>query len=52
MIAAGKSISQIANELNLSIKTISTYKTRITEKTGLASTADITRYSIERGLLS
>jgi len=52
MIAAGKSISQIANELNLSIKTISTYKTRITEKTGLASTSDITRYSIEHGLLS
>jgi DNA-binding NarL/FixJ family response regulator len=52
MIASGKSISQIAAELNLSVKTISTYKARIVEKTGLSSNSDITRYSIEHDLIS
>jgi two-component system invasion response regulator UvrY len=51
MVAAGKSSSLIANELNLSIKTISTYKSRIVEKTGLNTSSEITRYSIEHGLL-
>jgi len=51
MIADGKSMSQIAAELNLSIKTISTYKARIVEKTGLANSSDITRYSLEHNLI-
>lgn len=50
LIAAGKGISQIADELNLSTKTVSTYKSRIAEKTGLMSNSDITRYSIEHNL--
>jgi DNA-binding NarL/FixJ family response regulator len=50
MIAAGKSTTQIATELNLSVKTVSTYRARIVEKTGLATSSDITRYSIEHGL--
>ena len=51
MIASGKGVSEIARELNISVKTVSTYKGRIVEKTGLASNSEITRYSIERYLL-
>ena len=51
MIASGKGVSEIARELSLSVKTVSTYKGRIVEKTGLASNADITRYSLEHELL-
>jgi DNA-binding NarL/FixJ family response regulator len=50
LIAGGKGISQIAEQLNLSIKTVSTYKSRILEKTGLSSNSDITRYAIEHKL--
>lgn len=51
LIASGKGITQIAGELNLSVKTVSTYKSRIVEKTGLVSNSDITRYSIEHSLI-
>ena len=51
MIASGKGVSEIARELSISVKTVSTYKGRIVEKTGLASNSEITRYSIERDLL-
>lgn len=51
MIARGRSITQIAEELNLSVKTVSTYKARITEKTGLLTGSDITRYAILHHLL-
>lgn len=50
-IAMGKTVTDIANELNLSIKTISTYRTRILEKLNLKSTAEITRYAIKNGLV-
>jgi DNA-binding NarL/FixJ family response regulator len=51
LIASGKGVTQIADELNLSVKTVSTYKSRVVEKTGLASSSDITRYSIEHNLI-
>ena len=51
MIARGVSVSQIARELSLSIKTISTHKTRILEKTGLANQAELVRYALEHQLL-
>ena len=51
MIAMGKGLTEISRELNLSVKTISTYKTRILEKTGLASNSDITRYVVDHGLM-
>ncbi len=51
MIALGKSIGEIAEELNLSAKTISTYKSRVLEKTGLGSTAEIARYSVEHSII-
>ncbi|MCX7897920.1 MAG: response regulator transcription factor [Rhodocyclaceae bacterium] len=51
MIAAGKPLTQIAEELNLAVATISTFRTRILEKTGLKSNAEIIRYGIEHGLV-
>ncbi len=51
MIASGKTVSEIAEELALSVKTVSTYRTRILEKTNLKTNAEITRYVIENKLV-
>ena len=51
MIGLGKALTQISQELNLSVKTISTYRTRIIDKTGLTNNAEMTRYLIGRGLI-
>jgi len=51
MIARGASVGQIARELSLSVKTISTHKTRILEKMGLANQAELIRYALEHRLL-
>ena len=51
MIARGVSVSQIARELSLSVKTISTHKTRILEKMRLANQAELIRYALEHHLL-
>ena len=50
-IASGKTVSQIAAELSLSVKTISTYRTRILEKMGMASNAELTHYAIKSQLV-
>jgi DNA-binding NarL/FixJ family response regulator len=49
-LAAGKRSGEIAAELNLSIKTVSTFKRRILDKLHLKSTADLVRYVIENQL--
>lgn len=51
LIAAGRSVSEIAFALNLSVKTVSTYRTRILEKTGFRSNADIIAYAIRNGIV-
>lgn len=51
MIAQGRAPSDIAEAMHLSVKTVGTYRTRIREKTGLASTADIARYCLQHGLV-
>lgn len=51
MIGMGKALTQISQELNLSVKTISTYRARIIEKTGIANNAEMTRYLIGRSLI-
>ncbi len=51
LLAAGKSITEIAEGLSLSVKTVSTYRARILEKLGLSSTAEIIRYALQRGLV-
>jgi DNA-binding NarL/FixJ family response regulator len=49
-LAAGKSPGEIAAELNLSVKTIATYKGRILNKLALHSTADLVHYVIDHRL--
>jgi two-component system invasion response regulator UvrY len=51
MIASGKSVGDIAEELKLSVPTISTYRARIIEKTHLKSNSEITRYAMNQGLV-
>src|SRR4051794_40187984 len=51
LIAQGHSNKEIAARLNLSVKTIETYKTRSMEKTGLRSRIDIVRYASRHGWL-
>jgi len=51
MIASGKTVSQIAVELSLSVKTVSTYRTRILEKTCMTSNAELTHYAIKNQLV-
>ncbi len=51
MIASGKSITQIAEELFLSPNTISTYRIRILRKLKLENNADVVRYAIKHGLM-
>jgi two-component system invasion response regulator UvrY len=50
-IASGKTVTEIARELSLSVKTISTYRARILEKLDLRNSAEITRYAIQNGLV-
>ncbi len=50
LIAAGNSMTDVADALHLSIKTVSTYKSRILGKMDLKSTADIIRYAIKNNL--
>ena len=50
MIASGKTVGQIARELSLSDKTISTYRARILEKMGMKTNADLTHYAISNRL--
>jgi len=49
MIAKGKKITDIAEDLSLSVNTISTYRTRILEKMHMTSNAEITKYAIMHG---
>jgi DNA-binding NarL/FixJ family response regulator len=51
LLGAGQSVSEIAAALNLSVKTVSTHRARIMEKTGLQRNADIIRYAIEHQLV-
>jgi DNA-binding NarL/FixJ family response regulator len=50
MIAAGKSVSEIAAELSLSVKTVSTYRVRLLAKLGMKTNAEMMRFAIEEGL--
>ncbi|MCL4699970.1 MAG: response regulator transcription factor [Burkholderiaceae bacterium] len=51
-IVAGERLSDIADSLHLSIKTVSTHKRRIQDKLGLPSTAALVRYGMEQGLVT
>ena len=51
MLGAGASVSDIANRLNLSSKTVSTHKARLMEKLHAANQADLIHYALKHGLL-
>ncbi len=51
MIASGRTVKEIAVELALSIKTISTYRTRILEKLKMKSSAELTYYAVKNKLV-
>ncbi|MCY7344912.1 MAG: response regulator transcription factor [Pyrinomonadaceae bacterium] len=51
LLASGKTVGQIADGLNLSVKTISTYRTRILEKMAMTTNAELTRYALDFKLL-
>ena len=50
-LAAGQAVSEVADELFLSVKTVSTYRARILEKMRIKSNAHITYYAIKHGLI-
>jgi two-component system, NarL family, invasion response regulator UvrY len=52
MIARGKTVKEIADELALSVKTISTYRTRILEKMAMKNNAELIHYAISNRLVS
>jgi DNA-binding NarL/FixJ family response regulator len=52
MIARGEPVKQIASKINVSARTVETYKTRAMEKLGLRSRADVIRFAIEHGWLN
>jgi DNA-binding NarL/FixJ family response regulator len=51
MLASGKTVGGIANELSLSVKTISTNRARLLRKMGLSTNAELTYYAVKRRLL-
>ena len=51
MIASGKSVKEIANDISLSVKTVSTYRARVLQKTGMKTTAELIRYALETQLV-
>ena len=50
-IASGRTVSQIAAETSLSVKTVSTYRARILEKMHMSTNAELTRYAIQKSLV-
>ena len=51
LIASGKTVSEIATLIALSVNTISTYRVRILEKTNLKNNAELTRFAIDNNLV-
>lgn len=51
LIANGMKLSEIANDLSISVKTVSTYRSRILDKLGFHTTGDIIRYAFEHRLV-
>lgn len=51
MIASGKPVKKIAEELSIHVKTVSTYRARILEKTGMKTNAELIRYALQTHLV-
>ena len=52
LLASGKTVSQVAQELCLSVKTVSTHRTRILKKMNMKTNAELTHYAVKSGLVS
>jgi len=52
LLVSGKTLSEIAEEMSLSVKTVSTYKTRILDKMNVRNSKDLILYAIKSGLIS
>ncbi|HNA28377.1 MAG TPA: helix-turn-helix transcriptional regulator, partial [Nitrospira sp.] len=50
-IAQGRRLTEIAEHLNLSIKTVSTYRSRLLIKLGMRTTAELIRYALDQQLV-
>jgi DNA-binding NarL/FixJ family response regulator len=50
-IASGSTVGEIAVQMRISVKTVSTYRTRLLEKMQMASNAELTRYALDHGLV-
>ena len=51
LLGSGKKVSEIAEELSLSVKTVSTYRTHLLEKMGMKNNAELTNYVIKNNLV-
>ena len=51
LLGSGRTVSDVARALGLSVKTVSTYRTRVLEKLGMRTNAELMRYAIENNLL-
>lgn len=51
LLASGHTVSEAAGMLSLSVKTVSTYRTRVLQKLGMRTNAELTHYSIKHGLV-
>ena len=51
MLSSGRTVSEIADELALSVKTISTNRARLLKKMGMKTNAELTYYAVKQGLV-
>jgi two-component system invasion response regulator UvrY len=52
LFASGRTATQVAQQLSISVKTVSTYRSRILEKMRMSTNAELTHYAIKNGLVS
>jgi DNA-binding NarL/FixJ family response regulator len=52
LIASGKTVGEIANQLALSVKTVSTHRVHLLEKMKMKSNAELTNYAVKQNLVS
>lgn len=52
LLASGKTVGQVAEELCLSVNTISTYRSRVLEKMNMKNNAQLTHFAMEQGLIN
>jgi two-component system, NarL family, invasion response regulator UvrY len=50
-LASGNRVSEVAHAMGLSVKTVSTYRTRALEKMGFRTNAELTRYALKNGMI-